>query len=148
LNAAGKRFAIVVTRWNALVSDKLREGAVEALVRHGVFEDDIEVFISPGSFEIPIICQKIAKEGKFQAIITVGALLDGETDHYRWVGQALVSGLNSVSLEFGIPVTFGIVTSGDFDAALQRAGGKAGNKGEEAAVAAIEALSLIDQIGG
>ncbi|MDD2941859.1 MAG: 6,7-dimethyl-8-ribityllumazine synthase [bacterium] len=143
---AGARIAIVATRWNPDLTDRLLEGAILALEKGGVSERAVEVFRAPGSFEIPIICQALAKKNKFNAIVAVGALLDGETDHYTWVAQALVQGLVRVSQDFDIPITFGLITGGDLDAALERAGGKAGNKGEEAALAAIEAISLIARI--
>lgn len=148
LSAKGKRFAIVAARFNEVFSGRLLEGAVDALVHHGGSEADITVVRVPGCFEIPVTARELARKQQFDAIITVGTLIRGETDHYQLIANELVSGMLAVMNETGVPVTFGVVTANDMDQALARSGSKAGNKGWEAAVAAIEMVSVMEKLRG
>lgn len=137
------RYAIIVTRWNAFVVESLLEGAVDSLLRHGVDEDNITVIRAPGAFEIPLIAQQAALSDQYDAIITLGAVIRGGTPHFEYVAGECVSGLTRTSLETGIPVTFGVLTVDTIEQAIERAGTKAGNKGEEAAMTAFEMVSLL-----
>lgn len=143
LDASGLRVAIVLGRWNSLVGERLLSGAVDAIGRHGGDSSLIQVVRVPGSFEIPIICRKLAQVGGLDGIIALGALIKGETDHYDHIASALVSGISDISLNSGIPIGFGVVTAATMEQALDRAGGKAGNKGWEAAVAVIETANVL-----
>ena len=138
LDASGKKFAIVGARWNEIFSDRLVEGAVDAILRHGGSEADITVVRVPGSFEIPLAAKKLACSKRFDAVVAVGTLIRGDTDHYGLIAGELSSGLGHVALESGVPVTFGVVTAENMEQAMARSGCKSGNKGFEAAVAAIE----------
>lgn len=140
------KYAIVVTRWNTFVVESLVQGAVGALTAHGVKEKDITVVYVPGAFEIPVAVQRLAKIGHHHAIIALGAVIRGGTPHFEYVAGECVKGLNSVSLEFGIPVSFGVLTVDSIEQAIERAGTKAGNKGEEAAMSAFEMVSLLDKL--
>jgi 6,7-dimethyl-8-ribityllumazine synthase len=142
LQAAGLRFGIVVARFNHLVTEPLLEGAVAALRRHGTAEDAIEVVHVPGSFEAPLFARLLARSGRVDAVICLGAIIRGETPHYDYISSAVVSGLAAIMRETEVPVALGILTTDNFDQAVQRAGGKLGNKGYEAAVTAIEMASL------
>ena len=142
------RFAIVAARFNSLIVDALLAGAVDALKRHGVGDDRIDIVRVPGSFEIPVVAQKLGEAEKYAAIICLGAVIKGDTDHYDHVAGAATSGIAQVALSCGIPVIFGILTTETVDQALNRSGLKAGNKGGEAALAAIEIVNLVNQIGG
>lgn len=137
------RYAIVVGRWNAFVVESLLEGAVDSLLRHGVDEDNITIIRAPGAFEIPLVAQKAAQSKKYDAVITLGAVIRGGTPHFEYVAGECVSGLTRASLEAGIPVTFGVLTVDTIEQAIERAGTKAGNKGEEAAMTAFEMVSLL-----
>lgn len=137
------RYAIVVGRWNAFVVESLLEGAVDSLLRHGVEEDNIVIIRAPGAFEIPLVAQKAAQSKKYDAVITLGAVIRGGTPHFEYVAGECVSGLTRASLEAGIPVTFGVLTVDSIEQAIERAGTKAGNKGEEAAMTAFEMVSLL-----
>lgn len=140
------KYAIIVTRWNNFVVDSLVQGAVGALTAHGVKEKDITIVYVPGAFEIPVAAQHLAKIGQHHAIIALGAVIRGGTPHFEYVAGECVKGLNSVSLEFGIPVSFGVLTVDSIEQAIERAGTKAGNKGEEAAMSAFEMVSLLDKL--
>lgn len=144
--AGNGKFAIVAARFNQAVVDKLLEGALEGFRKHGVAENDILVARVPGSFEIPLVAQKLAKSGKFNAIITLGAVIKGETDHYDHVAGAATNGVLNVSLQSGVPVIFGILTCDTLEQAINRAGAKAGNKGFEAALTAIEMANLLTKL--
>lgn len=137
------RYAIVVGRWNAFVVESLLEGAVDSLLRHGVDEDNITIIRAPGAFEIPLVAQKAAQSKKYDAVITLGAVIRGGTPHFEYVAGECVSGLTRASLEAGIPVTFGVLTVDTIEQAIERSGTKAGNKGEEAAMTAFEMVSLL-----
>jgi 6,7-dimethyl-8-ribityllumazine synthase len=140
------RFAILAARFNSLIVDPLVEGAVDALKRHGVGDDRIDIVRVPGSFEIPATARKIAQAKKHVAIVCLGAVIKGDTDHYDHVAGAATSGIASVAAEVGIPVIFGVLTCDTLEQALNRAGGKAGNKGFEAAVTAVEMVNLFRKL--
>lgn len=147
LSAAGKKFAIVGARWNEIFSDRLVEAAVNAICRHGGQEQDITVVRVPGSFELPLAVKKLASSGKYDAVIATGTLIRGDTDHYQLIAGEVSSGLSRVALETGVPVAFGVVTADNMEQAMARSGSKAGNKGEEAAIAAIEMVQLLTKLG-
>lgn len=145
LNADGLRFAIVASRWNDFLTSKLIDGAVEGLDSLGAGEDSVEIFMVPGSFELPSVVRKIADGGRFDAIIALGVVIRGETAHFDYVaGEAAKVG--QVSTDTGIPVMFGVVTANTLEQAIDRCGVKAGNKGYEAALAAVEVANLYRQI--
>ncbi len=147
LNASEARFAIVVSRYNDLITDRLREGAVQTLVRHGADPNQIEIIPVPGSWEIPVASRACALSKRYDAIICLGAVLQGETSHAQHISSAVCSALMSLMMETGIPIALGILTEATFEQALARAGGKMGNKGAEAALSALEMANLIKQIG-
>lgn len=142
---AGK-FAIVVGRWNSFVVESLLEGSLDALRRHGVSDEDITVVRAPGAFEIPLVCQKVAASGNYDAIIALGAVIRGGTPHFEYVAGECTKGLAQVSMQYSLPVSFGVLTVDSIEQAIERAGTKAGNKGEEAAMSAIEMVNLLKQI--
>lgn len=146
LVAKGKKFAIVASRFNEFIVNKLISGAEDALLRHGVDNDNITLVWVPGAFEIPLTAQKLAKSGKFDAVICVGAVIRGATSHYDYVCNEVSKGIASVGLNTEVPVIFGIVTTENIEQAIERAGTKAGNKGFDAAVSAIEMVNLFDNI--
>ena len=141
-----EKFCVVISRFNEFIGSKLLSGAVDELKRHGVNEDNIDVIWVPGAFEIPIIAKKAAKTNKYSAIITLGAVIKGSTGHYDYVCAEVSKGVASVSLETGVPVIFGVLTTDNIEQAIERAGTKAGNKGSEAAKSAIEMANLIKLI--
>lgn len=145
-SAKGKKFALVVTRWNSFVVDHLLAGAVDYLTRHGVDRSDLTVIYCPGAFEVPLTVKKVAQGGKFDAIIALGAVIRGGTPHFEYVAGECVKGLATVNLEFGIPVAFGVLTVDSIEQAIERSGTKAGNKGEEAAASALEMVSLLSKM--
>ncbi len=146
LKADGFRFAIVVSRFNDFVSGKLVDGALDALVRHGASAEDIVLVKVPGAFEIPMTAKRLAVSGKFDAVICTGAVIRGGTPHFDYVASEVSKGIAAVSLETGIPVTFGVLTTDNLEQAIERSGSKAGNKGAEAAIAAIEMVDVLRQI--
>ncbi len=139
----GLRIAIVVSRWNELITNRLLDGARDALRRHGVAEEHIDIAWVPGSFEIPLVCRRLAERGRYDAIIALGAVIRGATSHYEHVAGAVSSGIAQVSLQTGVPCIFGVITTENIEQAIERAGTKAGNKGFEAAIAAIEMATLL-----
>ena len=144
---AGKgKFAIVGARFNEFIVSKLISGAEDTLVRHGVDTDDITLVWVPGAFEIPLIASKMAKSGKYDAVICLGAVIRGATSHYDYVCNEVSKGIAAVSLESGVPVMFGILTTENIEQAIERAGTKGGNKGYDCAVGAIEMVNLIREI--
>lgn len=147
LVADGIKVGIVAARFNEFITSKLVGGAVDGLVRHEVREEDISISWVPGAFEIPLIASKMAKSGKYDAIICVGAVIRGNTSHYDYVCNEVSKGIASVSLETDIPVMFGVVTTENIEQAIERAGTKAGNKGYDCALGAIEMVNLIREIG-
>lgn len=146
LNAKGKKFAIVVSRFNELISNQLLNGANDCLLRHGADDKDIKVYWVPGSFEIPLTAKKLATTKKFDAVICLGAVIRGATPHFEYIAAEVSKGIANVGLETGIPVVFGIITSDSMEQALERAGVKAGNKGWDAALTAIEMSDLMSKI--
>jgi len=142
------RFVLVAARFNGFVVDQLVAGAVDALARHGVGEDRIDIVRVPGSYEIPLVAQKLGKSGKYAAVICLGCVIRGDTDHYDHVAGAAASGIAQAALNCGVPVIFGVLTCETLEQAINRAGGKAGNKGFEAAVAAIEMVNLLKKLPG
>ena len=143
---ADGRYAIVVGRFNQFVVDSLVEGAVDALVRHGVDEDNITVVRVPGAYEIPLAAQAVAEKGEVDAIIALGAVIRGSTPHFDYVAGESASGLNKVQMDTGVPCSFGVLTVDTIEQAIERAGTKAGNKGAEASLVAIEMVSVLRQI--
>ena len=143
---ADSRYAIIAGRFNQFIVDSLVEGAVDSLVRHGVDEDNIIVVRVPGAFEIPLIAQAIAEKGEVDAIIALGAVIRGSTSHFDYVAGESAGGLNKVQMDTGVPCSFGVLTVDTIEQAIERAGTKAGNKGAEAALVAIEMVSVLRQI--
>lgn len=146
LIAEGLRVGIVVARFNEFIGSKLLGGAIDGLVRHGMNEDDIEVAWVPGAFEIPVMAQRMAQSKKYDAIICLGAVIRGSTSHYDYVCAEVSKGIASVSLQFGMPVMFGVLTTDNIEQAIERAGTKAGNKGYDCALSAIEMANMFRQI--
>jgi len=140
------RFALIAARFNAFVVEPLLAGALDALHRHGVLDESIDVIHVPGSYEIPLIAQRLGLSGRYAAIITLGAVIRGDTDHYDYVAGAAANGIAQASLKTNVPVIFGILTCDTLEQAINRAGAKAGNKGFEAAVTAIEMVNLLTQL--
>ena len=146
LDGQGLRIAIAVSRFNEFVTRQLLAGAVETLAHHGVRDEDITVAWVPGCIELPVVAQTLARTGRYDAIVCLGAVIRGETDHYDIVAGLASRGIGAVGLETGIPATFGVLTTGNVEQAMDRAGGKMGNKGSDAAVAAIETARLVQEI--
>jgi 6,7-dimethyl-8-ribityllumazine synthase len=146
LDATGMRFGIVVSRFNDVVSTPLLEGAVEALERHGASADDMAIAWVPGAFEIPIAAREIAEHGGVDAVVCLGAVIRGETAHFDYVAGEAARGIASIHVTTGVPATFGVLTVDTLEQAMERAGGKHGNKGAEAAVAAVEMVSLLREL--
>jgi 6,7-dimethyl-8-ribityllumazine synthase len=142
----GKRYAIVVSRFNEFVTSRLLGGAVDALRRHGVREEEITVVWVPGSFEIPYAAGRIAKGKKHDAVICLGAVIRGATPHFEYISSEVTKGIAQISLSTGVPVIYGVITPDTLEQAIERAGAKAGNKGKEAAEAAIEMVNLYEKI--
>lgn len=142
LNAEGFRFAVVASRWNDFLTARLVEGALDALERLGASEGAVEVFKVPGSFEIPLLARKLAGSGKWDAVICVGTLLRGLTPHFEYIAGEVTKGIAQAGMETGVPVLYGIVTADTLEQAIDRAGVKAGNKGFEAAMSAVELVNL------
>ncbi len=147
LTAEGRKFAIVISRFNEFISNKLLEGALDCLHRHKALDSDIRVFWVPGSFEIPLIASKLANSKKYDAVICVGAVIRGATPHFEYISAEVAKGVAQSALQSGVPVIFGIITSDTIEQAIERAGTKAGNKGWDAALSAIEMADLVEKIG-
>lgn len=146
LTVAGSRFCIVAARFNSFIVEQLEAGAIDALVRHGASRDVIDVVKTPGSFELPVAVQRIAASKKYDAIIAIGAVIRGGTPHFEYVAGECVKGLAQVALQYDIPVSFGVLTVDTIEQAIERAGTKAGNKGAEAALSAIEMVNLLKNL--
>ncbi len=146
LLAEGKKFAIVVSRFNDFITGKLIEGAVDALLRSGADTKDIEIIKVPGAFEIPLIAKKAAEKGRYNAVICLGAVIRGATPHFDYVSAEVSKGVAMVGLEYGVPVIFGVITTDTIEQAIERAGMKSGNKGWSAALSAIEMANLIEAV--
>ncbi len=146
LKADGKKFAIVVARFNSFISEKLLEGALDSLVRSGALESDIDIVRVPGAFEIPLIAKRLAGSQKYNAVIVLGVVIRGATPHFDVVVNEVSKGTAQVGLETGVPVLFGVLTTETIEQAIERSGTKAGNKGAEVAVAAIEMANLVESL--
>lgn len=146
LVAGSERFCIILSRFNDFIGSKLLEGAIDELRRHGVAEENIDIVRVPGAFEIPLLAKKCAQSKKYNAIITLGAIIKGSTSHYDYVCAELTKGIATVSLQTEIPVIFGVLTTDNIEQAIERAGTKAGNKGADAAKSAIEMVNLLKQV--
>ena len=143
LTAKGVKFGIVVSRFNDFINKRLLDGALDALSRHGAEEENISIVKVPGSFEIPLMAQKLADSGKYDAIICLGAVIRGATPHFEYISAEVTKGIAKVTLDSGIPVSFGILTTDNIEQAIERAGTKSGNKGWDAAMSAIEMVNVL-----
>lgn len=146
LSAAGLRFAVIVSRFNDFISSRLVDGAMDALLRHGADEKEVTLVKVPGAFEIPLTAKKVAESGKYDAVVCLGAVIRGATPHFEYVAAEVSKGIAAVALGSSIPVTFGVLTTDNLEQAIERAGSKAGNKGYEAAVAAMEMANLFIEL--
>lgn len=146
LLAEGLRFGIIVSRFNDFICDRLLGGALDALMRSGASEQNIDVYKVPGAFEIPLLTKKVASSAAYDAVICLGAVIRGATPHFDYVANEVSKGIASVSLETGVPIAFGVLTTDTIEQAIERAGSKAGNKGWDAATVAIEMANLLKQI--
>jgi 6,7-dimethyl-8-ribityllumazine synthase len=144
--AEGKKIGIVLARFNAFVAERLLEGALDTLLRHGVRDDDIEVARVPGAFEIPLVAAKMAKSRRYDAVICLGAVIRGATPHFDFVANEAAKGIAQAGMESEIPIIFGVLTTDTIEQAIERAGSKAGNKGSECAAAAIEMVNLLQNL--
>lgn len=144
--AEGMKVGIVASRFNSFIVQKLLDGAVDGLVRHGVAEEDITAAWVPGAFELPIVAKQMAESGKYDAVICVGAVIRGSTSHYELVCNEVAKGIAQVSMQIGVPVLFGVITTENIEQAIERAGSKAGNKGYDCALSAIEMVNLKKQL--
>ena len=143
----GLKVAVVASRFNEFITKKLLEGAKDALLRHGVSEDDVDIAWVPGSFEIPLVAQKLAQTKRYDAVVCVGAVIRGATPHFEYIAAEVTKGIARTSLEMGLPVSYGVITTDTIEQAIERAGTKVGNKGFDAAVNAIEMANLLKSIG-
>ncbi|MGX3020795.1 6,7-dimethyl-8-ribityllumazine synthase [Ursidibacter sp. B-7004-1] len=146
LVATGLKFGIVCGRFNDFINDKLLSGATDTLLRHGALAEDIDTAWVPGAFEIPLVAKKMAESGRYDAIICIGTVIRGSTTHYDYVCNEAAKGIGAITLQTGIPVMFGVLTTENIEQAIERAGTKAGNKGAECALGAIEMANLLKQI--
>jgi 6,7-dimethyl-8-ribityllumazine synthase len=145
---AGKhRFGVVVSRFNEFISSRLLAGCLDALERHGVDTDAVDVAWTPGSFEIPVVAKRMAESGRYAAVICLGAVIRGSTPHFDYIAAEVAKGVAQVGMATGVPTIFGVITSDTLEQAIERAGTKAGNKGADAAASAIEMANLLDQLG-
>ena len=142
----GQRFAIVVSRFNEFITSKLLAGAIDALKRHGCIEDNITSVYVPGSFELPFIANKLAESGDYDAVICLGCVIRGQTQHFEYVASEAAKGITQVGISTGVPTTFGVITADTLEQAVERAGAKAGNKGADAAMSAIELTNVLTQL--
>lgn len=147
MNAEGFRFAIIESRWNELLTSRLTAGALDALERLGAVEKDVEVFKVPGSFELPITAKRVAATGEFDAVICIGVVIRGETPHFDYVAGEAAKGISQAALATNVPVLFGVVTADTVEQAVNRCGVKSGNKGFDAAMSAVEIVSLLKRVG-
>ena len=148
LSGQGLSLAIVVSRFNRLVTERLLAGAQDALARHGVDQEKVDVAWVPGSMELPLVARRLAERRRYDAIVCLGAVIRGETPHFDYVASQAAAGLSRVALDSGVPTIFGVITANTLEQALERAGGKAGNKGYDAVVGAIEMATLLEQLEG
>ena len=146
LTGSGLRVGIVVSRFNHFITERLLEGAIDALKRHGVADQDITVYRVPGSFEIPLVAKKVAETRKVNGVLCLGALIRGSTPHFDFIAAEVTKGIAAISLDLGLPMTYGVLTTDTIEQAIERAGTKAGNKGAEAALSAVEMVNLLREI--
>ena len=146
LGAQDTRFALVVSRFNDFIGQKLVEGAIDCILRHGGAEENIAIYRCPGAFELPMVAKKVALSGKYDAIVTLGAVIRGSTPHFDVIAAEATKGIAQVALDTGVPIAFGVLTTENLEQAIERAGTKAGNKGFDAAMTAIEMVNLYRQI--
>ena len=146
LTAKGKRFGVVISRFNEFISGKLLEGCIDTLTRHGVSDTAIDVVWVPGAFEIPLLAQKLAKSKKYDAVICLGAVIRGSTPHFEYVASEAAKGVAKIGLDTGVPCIFGIITADNLEQSIERAGTKDGNKGRDAALSAIEMANLFGKL--
>jgi len=144
--ARGRRFAVVASRFNDVVVQKLVDGAVSCLHKHGIAEDDLELVWVPGAFELPLVAKRLAESGGYDAVICLGAVIRGETPHFDYVAAESARGIREASMQTGVPMLFGVLTTETFEQAMDRAGGKHGNKGWDAAMAAMETADVLDRL--
>lgn len=145
-SAEGGKFCIIASSFNSFIVEQLEAGAIDTLVRHGANRDDIHLVKAPGAFELPLVAQRVAASQKYHAIIAIGAVIRGGTPHFEYVAGECVKGLAGVSLQYSVPISFGVLTVDTIEQAIERAGTKAGNKGAEAALSAIEMVSLFNRL--
>ena len=146
LDAKGLKIGIIVARFNSMITNRLLDGAMDALIRHKADEKDISIYKVPGAFEVPVFALKLAKTKKFDAIICLSSIIRGETPHFDYIAQETTKGIAEVNLKTEVPVLYGIITADTMEQAIDRAGGKSGNKGADAAMAAIEMVNLLKKI--
>ena len=146
LNGTGLKVGLLVARFNELITSRLLNGAEKGLLKHQVKESDINVVWVPGAFEIPLVAKRVALTGKFDVIICLGAVIRGQTPHFEYVSAQVSNGISKISLETGVPIMFGILTTNDMDQALERSGGTSGNKGYESATGAIQMVNLLKKL--
>jgi 6,7-dimethyl-8-ribityllumazine synthase len=146
LTGTGLRVGIVVSRFNHFITERLLEGAIDALKRHGVADQDITVYRVPGSFEIPLVAKKVAETRKVNGVLCLGALIRGSTPHFDFIAAEVTKGIASISLDLGLPMTYGVLTTDTIEQAIERAGTKAGNKGWEAALSLLEVINLFQTV--
>lgn len=147
LAAGGHSYGIVVSRFNSIVTEQLLNGALDCLIRHGAQETSITVVRCPGSFEIPQLAARLARSGRYTAVICLGCIIRGETPHFDYIASEVTKGIGTIALETGVPIAFGVLTTDNLQQALERAGAKAGNKGWDAAATAIELINTFSQLG-
>jgi 6,7-dimethyl-8-ribityllumazine synthase len=148
LSASGRRFAVVTTRWNSFITERLLEGALDALRRHGAEDEALTVVRVPGAFEVPLVVQRLCQSGAYDAVVALGCVIRGSTPHFDYVASEVSKGVAQASWASGVPVAFGVLTTDSIEQAVERAGTKAGNKGFEAATTAIEMVSLLAALDG
>lgn len=147
LSAEGFRFAVIVSRFNDFIGSRLAEGALDALRRHGAAEEQIVLVKVPGAFETPLVAKRLAESGRYDAVIALGAVIRGATPHFDYVAAEVSKGIANVALDTNVPITFGVLTTDSLEQAIERAGSKSGNKGYESAMAAIEMVNLLKNLG-
>lgn len=148
ITAEGLKFGIVLSRFNSFIGDKLLDGAIDAILRHGGADEDIHVFRVPGAFEVPSMARLLVDKGKYDCVICLGAVIRGSTPHFEYIAAESAKGIARLSMESKIPVSYGIITTDTIEQAIERAGSKSGNKGYDATVSAIEMVNLMAEIGG
>ncbi|MDR2799796.1 MAG: 6,7-dimethyl-8-ribityllumazine synthase [Desulfovibrio sp.] len=146
LSASGLKIALAASRFNSIIVERLVDGAVDYLVRHGLEEENLTLVRLPGAFELPLVCQKLARSGKFDGIVALGAVIRGATPHFDFVAAEAIKGLAQVTLDTGVPIGFGLLTTDNVEQAVERAGSKAGNKGADAAAAMLETIRVLEQL--